>query len=392
LYGRRVRVLVTTVPAPGHRNPVVPLARGLRDAGHSVVWATAEPLVDGLRAEGFVVHRAGPPFAEWRALLDARTRGRPGDGIRPERTTQWFAPRLFGEIGAALLVDDLLAIARDVGPDVIVFDSRCYAAPAVARVLGALPVHRAVTTLYPTETEGLVSEAVTPLWRELGLEAPVFAGIFDGLTFSTYPAVLDDPAPYPGLTVHRLRPVAADEPEPPWLASWLRAQDGRPLVYATLGTVFRGSEALLRGIVDALDGLDVAVLLTVGPAHDPARLRSPSDRVRVESYVPQDAVLPYCALVLSHAGSGTLLGALANGVPHVAIPQAADQFLNARNVELHGFGRALLPSDVSPDAIRDVVTDVLAGRHYRRSAERIRDVMAAGMRIADAVTLIEAVA
>jgi hypothetical protein len=216
-----VRVLVASVPALGHINPLIPLARGLRDAGHEVVWATAEPLHEQLHAAGFATRVAGPPFPEWLSQLAKRTRGRPGDGIRPERTTQWFAPRLFGEVGAALLVDDLLAVALDVAPDVVLFDSRCSAAPPVARAVGALPVHRAVTALDPAMTEELVSDAVTPLWRELGLDPPSYAGIFDGLTFAAYPAALDGIAQYPGVSVHRLRPPEADEPAPEWLGPWL---------------------------------------------------------------------------------------------------------------------------------------------------------------------------
>ena len=106
-------------------------------------------------------------------------------------------PRLFGEIGAALMVDDLLALALDVRPDVIVYESRRYAAAAVARAIGAVPVLRAVTSLLPPEVETLAGDAVTPLWRELGLDPPIFAGMFDGLVMSEWPASLDDPAGTP---------------------------------------------------------------------------------------------------------------------------------------------------------------------------------------------------
>jgi UDP:flavonoid glycosyltransferase YjiC (YdhE family) len=387
-----VRVLVATVPALGHINPLVPLARGLRDAGHDLVWATSAPMQDRLQAEGFATRQAGPPFDEWRAMLAHRTRGRPGDGIRAERTREWFVPRLFGEVGAALLVDELLALARELEPDVVLFDSRCYAAPAVARSVGALPVLRAVTTLQTPASEELVSEAVSPLWCELGLGPPVHAGVLDGLTFSGFPAALDDPSPYPGLEVHRLRPEAATEREPDWLPPWLHRQDGRPLVYATLGTVFGGDGTVLTEMLEALTALDVAVLLTLGSAGDPTAFPRLPDRVRVERYVPQDSVLPHCSVVVSHGGSGTLLGALANGVPQVAIPQGADQFHNAASVERHGFGRRLLPPAAGAEAIGLAVSDVLADDRYRRSAERLGAAMRSGISIGEAVGLIEAAA
>lgn len=164
------------------------------------------------------------------------------------------------------------------------------------------------------------------------------------------------------------------------------------MVYATVGTVFGGSRTLLHDILDALTRQDLAVLLTVGPLDDPAELGNRSPRVRIERYVPQDAVLQHCSLVVSHAGSGTLLGALADGIPHVALPQGADQFVNARNVEAHGFGRALLPPAVTAGDIGAAVAEVLANPDYRRRAEALRDQMLTGLAMEEAVALIEATA
>ena len=47
-------------------------------------------------------------------------------------------------------------------------------------------------------------------------------------------------------------------------------------------------------------------------------------------------------VLASHAGSGTLLGALAHDIPQLCVPQAADQFRNASAVSFAGAGRQLL--------------------------------------------------
>ena len=62
----------------------------------------------------------------------------------------------------------------------------------------------------------------------------------------------------------------------------------------------------------------------------------------------QTSVLPHCTAVVSHAGSGTVLGALGTGLPQLCLPQAADQFRNAAGVSAAGAGLALHPDNATP--------------------------------------------
>lgn len=381
-----MRVLVATVGQSGHTNPLVPLAAELAGAGHDVLWATGPEMQDALGAAGLRAVVAGTTLAEWFRRLGERTRGAPGEGVPGPRKPYWFVPRLFCEVGAADMIDDLLRIARDFRPDAVLFDSRCYAAPAVARVVGAAPVLRAVTTLLPPEVERLAGDAMSPLWAELGIGTPELAGAFDGLVLSEWPAALDDPSPYVGRTIHRVAPAPPTGAAPDWLAGWTAAQGDRPMVYATLGTVF-AAPGPIQLVADALDGADVSAILTVGRLVDPRDVRAPAN-VRVERYVPQDRLLPHCAAVVSHGGSGTTLGALAHGLPHVAVPQGADQFINAALIERHGAGVRLLPPAATAGAVRAALLAVLADPTYPAAAQRLADRMRAGLSLADTAALV----
>lgn len=46
---------------------------------------------------------------------------------------------------------------------------------------------------------------------------------------------------------------------------------------------------------------------------------------RVERFIPQAQLLPQCDLVVSHGGSGSVIGALAHGPPSVLLPMGVDQ-------------------------------------------------------------------
>lgn len=131
-----MRVIVACVPQTGHVRPLLPLARALAARGDDVVIATAADMTSLVEPSGLTVRPTGPGFSEWFARLAARTRGAPGDGLAPERVVRYFVPRLFGEIGTDLVVDDLLAASRAHHADLIVHDAMLYAGPLVAASLG----------------------------------------------------------------------------------------------------------------------------------------------------------------------------------------------------------------------------------------------------------------
>jgi len=131
---------------------------------------------------------------------------------------------------------------------------------------------------------------------------------------------------------------------------------------------------VLRRLVDGARKLDVFVVVTTGPGTDPLALGPRLDNVAVFDFLPQRELLPHCAAVVSHAGSGTFLGALAEGVPQVCVPLGADQFLNADACVRAGAGIAVEPwaGEVSVGLKR-----VLGDGAFAAAAARVRDEIAA---------------
>src|SRR5687768_16519435 len=56
-----LRVLFTTIPATGHFHPLVPFARVLAAAGHTVAFATTPDFVAAIEASGFRCFPIGVP-------------------------------------------------------------------------------------------------------------------------------------------------------------------------------------------------------------------------------------------------------------------------------------------------------------------------------------------
>jgi len=197
------------------------------------------------------------------------------------------------------------------------------------------------------------------------------------LVLSPFPPSYRDPAfPLPA-TAHSLRPLALDRARNDSAPAWLAHLSGAPTVYFTLGTVFNvESGDLFERVLAGLRGLPINVIATVGRDIDPKEFGVQPTHIHIERFIAQSAVLPHCSLVVSHGGSGSVLGALAHGLPQVLIPMGADQPLNARRVDALGLGRVLDPITATPGDVRDAVWSVLTEPAHRRAAARLRDEIA----------------
>ena len=82
-------------------------------------------------------------------------------------------------------------------------------------------------------------------------------------------------------------------------------------------------------------------------------------------------------LVVSHGGFGSVLGALAHGVPMVDLPIGADQPLSAARITALGSGRSLDAIGATPDDVREAASSVLVDSGHRESAGRLADEIAA---------------
>ena len=99
------------------------------------------------------------------------------------------------------------------------------------------------------------------------------------------------------------------------------------------------------------------------------------DNAIVIDFAPQLDLLDRAALLISHAGTNTVLQAVGRGVPMVALPRSADQPAVASRVAYAGVG--LLGSFWRPNAeeIRVLVQRVLGEDSFRRRAKELQQAM-----------------
>ena len=185
------------------------------------------------------------------------------------------------------------------------------------------------------------------------------------------------------------RRVAADQQFP-----WDRL-DGRPLVFASLGTdPYPCNLPVFRKILSACAGLDVQLVLALGRWHDEQesvreKLGPVPDNAIVVEFAPQLALLDKAALLISHAGVNTVLEAITRGVPMVALPRSADQPGMGARIEYTGIGLRASFDRSTPEELRNAIKRVLGEERFRQRAAELQQAMIAAGGAARAADIAE---
>lgn len=150
---------------------------------------------------------------------------------------------------------------------------------------------------------------------------------------------------------------------------------GRPLVYASMGTLQNRLRHVFHAIVEGCATLDVQLVLALGRADAGWDGPTPANAV-VVPYAPQLPLLDRAAVAVTHAGLNTALECLSRGVPMVCLPVTNDQPGVARRVEHLRCGEVLPAAKATAERVRGLVEAVLKEPRYRLAAGECRAMIA----------------
>ena len=360
----RVKALVVTWGPGGNLPPLLATASLLSSRGHDVTVLCSGKTRDAARR------------LRLRVIGYERN---PDPGVEVAFEAQ-AAEVMAAAAGADIAFDAADALAR-LRPDVAVVDCMLPAAIAAARA-GGTPTASVVHFLYcPARTQMLQSgsawttdlRTLAATHRLLGLAAPrdgLSAWEAPGLVLVTAPRWLDGECEAPAHVVHAGPLGIAVRRRLPLPAG---ARQRVLLTFST--TVMDGQAELINRVADAVSDLELDAVLTLGLAVDRDAVRVPKN-VRVMTFADHDRLMPSCDVVIGHGGLGTVLRALAHGVPQLLLPLGRDQTVNAARVEqIHAGIR--LPADSLPGTIRRQLAALLADRSFAAACARVARRIAA---------------
>ena len=363
-------MLFSTVPAHGHLLPLLPLADAARRAGHDVVIASGQEGALEAGRRGFATWDIGPSRAEADAVF--RTAIPDVTAIPADRRIPTVVATMFG--GAAVIrAERLIPTAIEWGPDVVVHSISELAGAVAAARTGAVHVVHGLGPLPPEAWSwfGARFPELCEAW-----DVPKLAdAIVDRPFIDLCPPSLQHDAVADFRNRVALRPSAGDvvaDQRLPWDDSTLRSLPYERTVHVTLGTLFHGATGVFETVLAGLGPLPLNVLVALGPGVDTGRLGAQPRNVLVTDFAPHAALLPHCDALITQGGAGTILAALCHGLPHLILPQGADQFVNATTAERAGVALQIAPPDLTPEAVRTTVERLLDDAVIGGNARRVQ--------------------
>jgi len=165
---------------------------------------------------------------------------------------------------------------------------------------------------------------------------------------------------------------------------------GEPIVYASMGTVQNGNPEVFRTIATAVAKQDPAQLvLSIGSVLRPEQIGPVPKNAIVVNRAPQLELLKKASVCITHAGFNTVLEALTQGVPQVAIPVTHDQPGVAARIAAHRTGVVTSLEKLTASGLATLVEEVLSNPMYRDNAVKFQRAIAKTDGLSRAADLLE---
>jgi len=151
--------------------------------------------------------------------------------------------------------------------------------------------------------------------------------------------------------------------------------NGKPLIYASMGTLQNRLINVFEKIAAACANLDAQLIISLGGSAKPESLPKLAGNPLVVEYAPQLELLKKATLVITHAGMNTTLETLTNGIPMVAIPVTNDQPGVAARVVWAGAGEGIPVGKLTTAKLQKALNKVLTEDAYKKNAVRLKEAI-----------------
>ncbi len=331
------RVLFITPHAGGNLPPTLAIATSLVARGHQVRVLGHPQLADAVVAAGIAFlpfHRARP----WSPL-----------SAEPSLVSMLAWLRVASDRGIAA---DVASELSRTAADVVVVDCMTPVALRAARSSGAKVV--------------LLMHAFSSYWTsQWSRRNPI--GVWLRLT-RTHPdrhpadcAIVTTAPELDRVRRHLIPATRVDQTGPivPCVEQPASLRGDEPALVSFSTISYPGQTQALQRTLDAVEGLPMTAIATVGPLLATG-LRVPPN-VELRSLEPHAGILPGVRMLIGHGGHGTTMAALAHGVPVLVIAMSdhADQPLVGAAVARAGVGLELRRG-ASVDRVRHSIQSVLS--------------------------------
>lgn len=391
------------LPAAGHVNPTLSVARELVARGHRVSYALSENYGERVLA-------AGAEFLPYAMDQDRFL----ATMVPQQDSAEYTDQQEFVNMMKWMLELTRQTLPRfeehfdDDRPDVFVCDPSSFWSGHILAAKWGIPVIRSTPTYVANEHWSLHPPVDTAEEQQEDPETAELFGVIAGLLAEhdvdksigefaaevhSGPALVYLPRAFQyagetfGEEVGFVGPCTSANS---FHGDWEAPGTGRPLILISLGTLYNKQPEFFRACVEAFADLEWDVVITHAGGVAEGELGDVPPHIQVYDFAPQGAVLEHATLMINHGGTSTVLQAVSEGVPVICVPQMAELHATATRVEQLGVGAKILRDDVTPERIRRTALALADDENVRAAVARLRGEIASAGGPAAAADAIEA--
>jgi zeaxanthin glucosyltransferase len=406
---------VLSYKGTGHLNPLIALSRQLMSRGNRVTFFQGPELEDRVRQQGLGFCSLGPISS---SEVHGRANNQRGDasGITALRLG---IKRIVHDMEISLL--EAPGVLAKAGVDALIIDEIVISGPTLAQMLH-LPYFLVSTSVphnfgwhvprhlsghsYPASyisrwqnvflqvsalrVFGPVRWKLDRLRRQIGLGATrEVHKVFPELAHITQlPQCLDFPRSTLPANFYYTGPFVDESARPVTDFPWSHL-DGRPLIYASLGTRKNSQHSIFRMISEACHELDLQLVISLGGHVGPEMLVDLPGQPLVVRYAPQLELLKRAEVIITHGGLNTVLETLMEGKPMIILPMVHDQPAVAARLARLKVAEVLLVKGLSAKHLRLALAKICNNGSYCDAAAKVQAKIRSASGVQRAADLIE---
>ncbi len=415
-----MNILIASIPAAGHLNPLLSIASLLEEAGHEIAVQVIEEMRPAVEAAGHrflsEIPKAQTTPGYYFDNYPERTQKQPGMEMTGYDLVHFFARNIAAQFAS------LKMTLYDFPADLILADSIYWGTlPMLAGPRDKRPAiaHLGVSVVNIGSGKNIpMRPGETPEQRDAEMQLrerfilqPAQQAVNASLASVGYPALpcpvleattaLSDLYLHPGIESFEYPdfnskvqyigalPTPVGQPAPPeW---WQRLDRAKRLVLITQGTIAnRDFGEVIAPALAALGGREDLTLIvtTGGQPVESIPVAIPSN-ARIASFLPYAQIMPAIDLLITNGGYGTVNMAISHGIPVISAGLTEDKEEVSAHVQWSGAGIDLRTNRATPEAIQHAVNEIDARPRYRERAQQLALEFASHDVNAELLSLIE---
>lgn len=146
------------------------------------------------------------------------------------------------------------------------------------------------------------------------------------------------------------------------------------IIYISLGTLHSNNADFYKICLRAFRNTSYLVIISVGFKTDPDEFVDIPENFLIRQSVPQQKLLEYVDLFITHAGMNSVNEAICSGVPMLMLPHHLEQEMIARRVQEMGVGLKMNIKNITPEKLYKYARQVISESIYKDQALKFKSI------------------